>query len=323
MFRSSSGIKKNKGGDKEYVDTLVSRTYNFSFAVNSKGNLPTYKHLLLALDKWYDQDGTERLDKTSMYIPNDYLMNICDKYSDIFDPCVSINPYKPNAIGELEKYAEKGVRIIKWLPNSMGIKLDDPLIQPFYQAMKDNNMILLCHVGTEHAMSAGGTDDSLGNPLYLRAPLDAGIKVIAAHCASEGDGEDLDNPGAPSVSNFRLLLRLMDNPNYSDLLFADISSMLLVTRLGDPLTIILDRTDLHENLIFGSDYPVPTIGLISRTDKLESYGYITKKERYLLNEIFNCNPLLYDFVAKRVIKSPVNKNKFSKNIFGRNKKLLD
>ena len=52
VFRSSSGIKKNKGGDKEYVDTLVSRTYNFSFAVNSKGNLPTYKHLLLALDKW-------------------------------------------------------------------------------------------------------------------------------------------------------------------------------------------------------------------------------------------------------------------------------
>jgi hypothetical protein len=29
-------------------------------------------------------------------------------------------------------------------------------------------------------------DDSLGNPLLLRAPLDAGVRVIAAHCASEG-----------------------------------------------------------------------------------------------------------------------------------------
>jgi len=28
--------------------------------------------------------------------------------------------------------------------------------------------------------------DALGNPLLLRAPLEAGVRVIAAHCASEG-----------------------------------------------------------------------------------------------------------------------------------------
>ncbi len=322
VFKSSAGINNNKGGDKEYLDKLISRTQNFSYCVNKNGNLPIYRHVLLALAKWYDPDGTERMDKTSMYIPNDYLMDVVEKHSDIFDPCVSINPYQPNALDELKFYAKKGVRIVKWLPNSMGIKMDDPNITPFYNKMKKYNMILLCHVGDEHAMSSGGTNQELGNPLHLKAPLDCGIKTIAAHCASEGNNSDLEDPKFTKVSNFRLLLRLMDTPKYKDLLFADISSMLLVTRIGDPLTTILDRNDLHDNLVFGSDYPVPTIGLISRTDKLKSYGYINEKERVLLNEIFYCNPLLYDFVAKRVIRSPNTGNQFPKSVFEKNMRLL-
>lgn len=323
VFKNSSGITNDTGGDKEYLDKLISRTNNFSFCRNSNGNYPIYRHLLLALAKWYDKDGRERDDKTSMYIPNDYLMNVVNEHSDIFDPCISINPYNPDAMSELKFYAKQGVRIVKWLPNSMGITMTDPKIIPFYNKMAKYNMILLCHTGSEHAMSAGAVDQKLGNPLLLRAPLDCGVKVIAAHCASEGTNIDLDDPNMSKCSNFRLLLRLMDDPKYKNLLFADISSMLLVTRIGEPLTTMLDRDDLHENLVFGSDYPVPTIGLISRTDKLKSYGYINEEERILLNEIFYCNPLLYDFVAKRIIKSPNTGKKFPKSLFGRNYKLLN
>lgn len=78
--------------------------------------------------------------------------------------------------------------------------------------MHELNMVLLCHVGEEHSIDAGGLDQSLGNPLKLRAyafepgrflspsqmfdysPLNAGVKVIAAHCASEGENIDLDDP---------------------------------------------------------------------------------------------------------------------------------
>ena len=183
-------------------------------------------------------------------------------------------------------------------------------------------MIILCHLGEEHAMSAGGVDQKLGNPLHLRLPLDCGVKVIGAHCASEGDNVDFDDKDLKKTSNFKLFLRLMDTPKYKDLLFGDISSMLLYTRIGEPLTTILDREDLHENLVFGSDYPVPCIGLISRTDKLYSYGYITNEERLLLNEIFECNPLLFDFVGKRCVKSPETGNKFPKSLFGINHKLF-
>lgn len=159
VFKSSAGITSKKGGDQEYLNKLIERTENFSYCVNSKGNLPKYRHLLLALAKWYDPDGTERMDKTSMYIPNEYMMKVVENRPDLFDACVSINPYQSNALKELKFYAKQGVRVLKWLPNSMGIKMDDPSIIPFYNKMCKYSIILLCHVGDEHAMSAGGTVD--------------------------------------------------------------------------------------------------------------------------------------------------------------------
>jgi hypothetical protein len=39
---------------------------------------------------------------------------------DMFLPCVSVHPYRKDALEELEKYAAQGVHLVKWLPNSMG-----------------------------------------------------------------------------------------------------------------------------------------------------------------------------------------------------------
>lgn len=52
--------------------------------------------------------------------------------------------------------------------------------------MRSLGMVLLTHTGVEHSVDFAYHNDELGNPLLLRAPLDAGVKVIAAHCASEG-----------------------------------------------------------------------------------------------------------------------------------------
>lgn len=326
VLKSSAGMSNDVGGDEEYFLKLVERTIKFCVVKPA----PVYKHLLLAMTWWRDKNGKKIKEQTSMYIPNKYMMALVDRYPDIFLPCISVHPYDPKSLNKLEKYAAKGVRFIKWLPNSMGINPCNELCIPFYLKMKELKMILLCHTGDEHAMSCGDVKQQYGNPLLLRMPLDYGVKVIAAHCASEGENDDFDNPLENNrlinikrqfykkESNFRLFLRLMDTPKYEKLLFADISSMLLFSRIGDPLTTMLDRTDLHDRLMFGSDYPVPTIGFISRTDKLVQYGYITAEERILLNEIFDYNPLLFDFVGKRIVRSPKSGNKFSENIFGQN-----
>ncbi len=74
------------------------------------------------------------------------------------------------------------------------------------------------------------------------------MKVIAAHCASEGTNEDLDDPARPTLPNFTLFERLMDEPKYQQLLFADFSSVTLVPRVGSALTTVLDRPDWHHRL---------------------------------------------------------------------------
>jgi dihydroorotase len=90
----------------------------------------------------------------------------------------------------------------------MGIDPSDERCVPFYNKMNELNMILLVHCGEEHTVTAGYIDNALGNPLLLRRPLDCGVKVITAHCASEGYAIDIDNDGR-RVPCFDLWLRLM------------------------------------------------------------------------------------------------------------------
>ena len=100
-----------------------------------------------------------------------------------------VHPYRHDALQELETWAKAGVKYVKWLPNAMGMDPANPAIEPFYRKMKEHKMILLSHAGEEQAVEAE-EDQSLGNPLLLRKPLDLGVRVIIAHAASLGNCDD-------------------------------------------------------------------------------------------------------------------------------------
>lgn len=98
--------------------------------------------------------------------------------------------------------------------------------------------------------------------------------MIAAHCASEGSSRDIETPNRPLTSNFRLFMRLFgllfcsqedsivmcffisleltsfskEEEKYRNNLFADISALIAFKRLGEPLTTLLEREDLHSRL---------------------------------------------------------------------------
>jgi hypothetical protein len=159
--------------------------------------------------------------------------------------------------------------------------------------------------------------------LLLRRPLQFGLRVIIAHAASLGECDDLDS-GAPRRANcFDLFLRLMGEPQYAGLLFGEISAMLQFNRMPVPLSTLLKRQDLHPRLVNGSDYPLPAINALIWTRSFARNGFITAGEREALNEIYDYNPLLFDFVLKRTMRHPETKQKLATSVFMANPGLED
>ena len=305
VYASAAAIEDLDQADPQYVDRLAALVRN----IEGHGRV-----MLLAFDKNYRSDGTVNLEQTEFYTPNEYAFAVARAHPDLFVPAISVHPYRPDALEELEKWARRGARIVKWLPNAMGMDPSDDKCVPFYEKMKAHDMILLSHAGEEKAVDAEEAQ-KLGNPLRLRRPLDMGVKVVVAHCASLGQNEDLDSPDRELTDNFELFMRLMDDPRYRGLLFGEMSAMIQYNRLPGPLQTMLDRDDLHDRLVNGSDYPLPAINIIVRTGVLEEQGFITQEERALLNEIYDYNPLLFDYVAKRTVRSPKTGKKLPPSVF--------
>lgn len=305
IYESASGIRDQENSDEEYVARLV----RLARGIKHGG-----KYRILGFDKHYNADGTVNLKKTNMYIPNRYVVELAQKYPDIFLPVISVHPYRPDALQELEKWARAGIKYVKWLPNAMGMDPLNPAVEPYYLKMKEHRMILLSHAGEEQAVQAK-EDQELGNPLRLRKPLDMGVRVIVAHAASLGDCDDLDGRAAQKANCFDLFVRLMEQRKYIGLLFGEISAMLQFNRMPVPLATLVKRQDLHSRLVNGSDYPLPAINALIHTRSLARDGFITASERRALNEIYDYNPLLFDFVLKRTIRHPETKQKLAASVF--------
>jgi predicted TIM-barrel fold metal-dependent hydrolase len=311
VYMSSAGATDEDRADAQLVERLASLVSH----IRNHG-----KHRLLAFDKHYRRDGSVNLEKTEFYVPNEYAFEVAERYPDLFVPNISVNPYRPDAISELEKWAGRGARIVKWLPNAMGIDPSDPKCDPFYQKMKELDLILLSHGGEEKAVEAE-EDQKLGNPLLLRRALDHGVKVVIAHCAGLGTNEDLDSKDRKQVDNFDLFLRLMDEKRYEGLVFGEISAMTQFNRVGKPLHTILAREHLHERLVNGSDYPLPAVNILIRTRPLVKLGFLSKSEGESLKEVYDYNPLLFDFVLKRTLKLPGTSKSLPPSIFMTNSAL--
>jgi mannonate dehydratase len=263
---------------------------------------PGTRLVLLAFDHAHDADGRPLLDFSQFHIPNSYARDVARSRPGGLEWAASVHPYREDAVQALEEAARDGARAIKWLPPAMNIDPASPRCDTFYEAMARLGLPLLSHAGLERAVHVHDAQE-LGNPLRLRRALDHGVRVIVAHCASMGDGEDLDaGPEAPRQSNFDLFARLMDEPRYESLLYGDVSAMTQLNRIGPALDTVLERDEWHGRLLNGSDYPLPGIfPLFSMTTMVER-GYIDDSEAKTIRAIRPHNPLLFDFVLKRTIR---------------------
>ena len=61
------------------------------------------KHVLLAFDKHYREDGTVDTSKTNLHTPNEYVWRIAEKYPQAFLPSCSVHPYRKDALEVLDE----------------------------------------------------------------------------------------------------------------------------------------------------------------------------------------------------------------------------
>ncbi|TAJ03411.1 MAG: amidohydrolase, partial [Planctomycetota bacterium] len=292
-YRAGAGITELERGDQQYVERLVE--------LQRLAN-PLGKSVALAFDAHVRADGGEDDARTPFHVPNDYVADLARKHAELAF-CASIHPYRADALARLERAAEQRCVAVKWLPNAMGIDPSSPRCDAFYRKLAELGIPLLTHTGVEHAVDAADAQE-LGNPLRLRRPLDAGVRVIAAHCASLGMCRD-DERGATAPAEARgldLFLRLMGEKQYDGRLYGDLSAVTLVNRDGDVLGELLAATELHARLVNGSDYPLIAIDPVVSTWWLARQGYVDPADRDGLEEIFDANPLLFDLVLKRVLR---------------------
>jgi mannonate dehydratase len=261
------------------------------------------KLLLFAFERAYGEDGKRMDALTSLYVPDAYARELAREHPRYFEWVASIHPYRADCVTALEEAKRDGARAVKWLPGAMGMDPASPRCDRFYEAAARLNLPVISHAGLERAVLGTDTQD-YGNPLRLRRALDAGVRVVVAHCASMGQDRDLDKgSNGPVVDSFLLFSRLFEEKRYEQILFGDISAMTQVTRAGPALARVIEREDWHPRLLNGSDYPLPGVMPIFSVDYLVSLGLLQESAAPVLKEIRAHNPLLFDFVLKRHLRS--------------------
>ena len=196
--------------------------------------------VLLACDEVYTVDGTRRTDLTALFVPDDYVFEVCAS-DPRFLAGISLHPARPGAISELERQVERGAVLLKLLPCVQMVDPNDRRYLRFWERMAELGLPLLAHTGGEFTLPNHRPD--LQTPACLTLPLECGVKVIAAHCGTRA---------LPWGRDYFAVFRRMQAryPN----LYGDLSALSQLTHLGTLAQLRKEPT----RILHGTDYPVVT-----------------------------------------------------------------
>ncbi|MDB6152029.1 MAG: Amidohydrolase 2 [Chthoniobacteraceae bacterium] len=220
--------------DRLYVERLLElvRTSSLDGAV------------ILAHEQVYDEHGKLMEGAGSFHVPNSYVLELAGRYPD-FLPAVSIHPARADALEELERCLSAGAVMLKLLPNCHNVDANDRRYTRFWERMAEAGLPLLAHTGGEHSVQV--MNASYADPRVLELPLQCGVKVIAAHCATKSGLFDPDY--------LPVLIEMMNrHPN----LYADNSAFNIPIRSRAIPTCL--KSPVVDRLVHGSDFPVPIYG---------------------------------------------------------------
>ncbi len=232
--------------------------------------------VLLAMDQVYDSNGAPDISRTHLYVSNKFIKDFYDivKKKD-FDKTdkkkkkffgASVNPNRKDWEEELERVAEQGAVLIKWIPSAQDIDPADNKHEAFYKKMIELKLPLLCHTGVEHTIPCAGVAlkdkveekkrvdklQALNHPELLKTALDAGVTVIAAHCGIPLEVKDIGY--SIYETSYPVLREMMNSRKYENL-YADISAFVVNEDMRLEYVKKVLKELPHEKLMFGTDLP--------------------------------------------------------------------
>ncbi len=220
--------------DRLYIDRLLEQVRGSSLGAV----------VILAHDEVRDRQGRVVDGVGIFYVPNDYVLNLAREHAE-FLPAVSIHPARPDALEELERCLAAGAVMMKCLPNCQNINCSDRRLIRFWERMAEAGLPLHAHTGGEHTLPVVRPEFS--DPRILTLPLECGVTVIAAHCATKS--------GLFDPEYFQVFAEMTQRfPN----LYGDNSTFLVPIR-GRHVPDCL-KEPLVSRMVNGSDYPVPVHG---------------------------------------------------------------
>ena len=146
--------------------------------------------VLLAHERVHDPDGTAREDLGSMFVPNDVVLDLAERHPE-FLAGVSIHPARARCArgtGALSGARRGADEVPAELPEHR--LLGSRAIVRFGNEWRRRGLPLLAHTGGENTVPV--VNAALADPKLLRLPLECGVTVIAAHCATKSGLGDPD-----------------------------------------------------------------------------------------------------------------------------------
>jgi predicted TIM-barrel fold metal-dependent hydrolase len=246
------------------------------------------KVVLFGVDARVDDSGEVLHKDITVCATNEELLSVYDAHSDVVIPFFSINPKRPDALELIDKYVAHGFKGAKFLQNYWDVDTTEKRYRAYFEKLAAYDLPLIVHIGSESSIHSYKACERIE---MLEQPLEAGVKVIAAHMALSYSPWNMyksvsKNPKHFGEDYFTLLamLRRYDN------LYADISALLTPVR-AKVLRHLSEQNDVHAKLLFGTDFPVPFSMVFNSYD-------LPWKKRFALEKEVN----VFDRYAKGILE---------------------
>lgn len=254
-----------------YVKTLINN-------IDTSNNVD--KIVLLPVDGIYDNNGYY-ISKDNTVCSNTHdILELYNKFPNHIVPFLSVNPNRYNSLDLLDEYIERGCKGVKFLQNYWNIDLNDKKYIPYFEKIKKHNLPIVIHTGSEYAVKSNSLFEKIE---VSNQVIEIGCNVVLAH---GGVSMFMETNPIKFLNNFNMNKMSKDYEKSLDYMrkhnnvYVDLSAIISIFRSKIIKDLAENQKDIHNKLLFATDFPVPFSILFS-------FHTIPFKERLLLEKIVN------------------------------------